>query len=309
MATKLILCAAALALTPLMLAPPAPLSPPAYAAFAAAPAFAPTRFSVVVEGTGPDVILIPGLASPREVWDGARAALGGRYRLHLVQLAGFGGTDAGPNATGAILEPTVAELERYIVANRLRSPAIVGHSMGGLMGLMLARSHPASVGRLMIVDSLPFIGLLFDPDATVATIRPQAEMMRNAMIAGAAGKPSRPRPPGPPIPYMSITPAGAATVARWSATADTPVAARAMYETMTTDLRPALPAIRVPMTMLYPYSAKSIDAERAKAVYTSAYRGAPNVRLVAVPESFHFIMLDQPAPFAAALRTFLSEKR
>lgn len=293
--------AAALALAPLSLVGTAH----AASAQASAPAYAPTRFSVVVEGAGPDVILIPGLASPRDVWNGARAALGGRYRLHLVQLAGFGGTEAGANADGAILEPTVAELNRYIAANRLKSPAVVGHSMGGLIGLMLARAHPERVERLMIVDSLPFFGALFNPQATVDSVRPQAAAMRDAMLATAS---KRPRRPGPPIPYMSITLEGAATVARWSATADTGVSARAMYETMTTDLRPALPAIRTPVTMLYPYSA-AVGAERAKAIYEGAYRGAPNVRFVPVGESYHFIMLDQPARFAVALRDFLTEKR
>lgn len=306
MPTKL-LRLAALGLAPL-LAPATPAAAAPAATRATAAAFAPTRFSVVVEGTGPDVILIPGLASPRDVWNGARAALGGKYRLHLVQLAGFGGTPAGANATGAILAPTVEELNRYIAANRLKAPAVVGHSMGGLMGLMLARAHPQSVGRLMIVDSLPFIGTLFDPNATVAAITSQATMMRDAMIAaGEAGR-GKPRKAAP-IPFMSITPEGARQVALWSSQADPSVSARAMYEDMTTDLRPALPAIRTPITMLYPYSSKSFGADHAKAIYATAYQGAPNARLVAVPESFHFIMLDQPALFATALRQFLQEKR
>jgi hypothetical protein len=29
----------------------------------------PTRFSVTVTGQGPDVVLIPGLATPGDVWD------------------------------------------------------------------------------------------------------------------------------------------------------------------------------------------------------------------------------------------------
>ncbi len=290
---------AAAALTPL-------LCVPAFAAPATTPAFAPTRFSVVVEGRGPDVILIPGLASPRAVWDGARAALGGKYRLHLVQLAGFGGTAPGVNANGAILDPAVEELDRYIVANKLRAPAIVGHSMGGLMGLMLAKAHPGSVGRLMIVDALPFIGTLFSPNATVAAIRPQATMMRDMMLASASRKGPR---QAMEVPFMSITPVGAAQVTAWSSQADPSVSARAMFEDMTTDLRPALPAIRTPITMLYPYSSKSLSADGAKAIYETAYRGTPNVRLVPVPESFHFIMLDQPKLFAVALRDFLAEKR
>lgn len=291
----------------LAFAPPFLAVVPAAAAPAKAPAFAPTRFSVVVEGSGPDVILIPGLASPRAVWDGARTALGGKYRTHVVQLNGFGGTAPGVNASGTILVPTVEELHRYIAANRLKTPAVVGHSMGGLMGLMLARAHPESVGRLMIVDALPFIGTLFDPNATVASVTPQATMMRDAMLAAAAAQ------KGPrkaiAVPYMSITPAGAAQVNRWSAQADPAVSARAMYEDMTTDMRSALPAMRTPITMLYPYSSKSFGAERAQAIYGNAYEAAPDARLVAVPESFHFIMLDQPNLFAVALRDFLTEKR
>lgn len=278
-----------------------------HAAPAATPAFAPTRFSVVVEGSGPDVILIPGLASPRAVWDGARKSLGGKYRLHLVQLAGFGGTAPGVNASGAILDPTVEELHRYIVANTPAAPAVVGHSMGGLMGMMLAKAHPTSVGRLMIVDALPFIGTLFVPGATVATIRPVATMMRNIMLA-SAGTAKGPRQ-AMAVPFMSITPAGADQVTTWSSQADPSLSARAMYEVMTTDVRPTLPAIRTPMTVLYPYSSKSLSAERAKTIYEPAYRGAPNARLVAVPESFHFIMLDQPDLFAVALRNFLTETR
>ncbi len=45
------------------------------------------RISVKVEGTGPDVILIPGLASSREVWAGLASTLRQQHRLHLVQVA------------------------------------------------------------------------------------------------------------------------------------------------------------------------------------------------------------------------------
>ena len=44
------------------------------------------RISVKVEGTGPDVILIPGLASSREVWRATADRLKATHRVHLVQL-------------------------------------------------------------------------------------------------------------------------------------------------------------------------------------------------------------------------------
>src|SRR5688572_19942867 len=62
------------------------------AAILASPAIAqPRAFSVTVEGKGPDVILIPGLMSGRHVWDRTVADLGGKYRVHRLQLAGFAG--------------------------------------------------------------------------------------------------------------------------------------------------------------------------------------------------------------------------
>jgi pimeloyl-ACP methyl ester carboxylesterase len=47
------------------------------------------RITVTVRGQGPDVVLIPGLASSSAVWDATAAHLEGRYRLHIVQVAGF----------------------------------------------------------------------------------------------------------------------------------------------------------------------------------------------------------------------------
>ena len=119
---------------------------------AQAPAFVPTRFSVEVSGEGPDVIFVPGLATSREVWGDAVAGLGPGYRVHLVQVKGFG-EPAGPNAQGQVLAPLVEELARYIADNGIDRPVVVGHSLGGLMALMLGADHPALPGKLLIIDA------------------------------------------------------------------------------------------------------------------------------------------------------------
>src|SRR3546814_4654879 len=56
----------------------AALVPPA---FAAPTRFASSRISVVVQGSGPDVVLIPGLTASRDMWQGTVAAMPG-YRYH-----------------------------------------------------------------------------------------------------------------------------------------------------------------------------------------------------------------------------------
>src|SRR4051812_16645955 len=149
----------------------APLPPPPVAA-----RFAPTRFSVAVQGSGPDVILIPGLTGSSEVWKGSVAAVPG-YRYHLVQVAGFGGTSARGNARGNVVAPLAEEIARYIVANGLRRPAIVGHSMGGTVAMMVAARHPERVGKVMVVDMLPQPAAIIGGDAV--GIRGLADSLRD----------------------------------------------------------------------------------------------------------------------------------
>src|SRR3569623_363961 len=132
--------------TPVLLGPATPV--------AAAAAFAPTRFAVEVIGSGPDVILIPGLTASKNVWRPAVAAVPG-YRYHIIQVAGFAGAPARGNEQGAVVAPLADEIARYIAANRLDHPAVVGHSMGGTLALMIAARYPARVGKVMVVDMLP----------------------------------------------------------------------------------------------------------------------------------------------------------
>src|SRR3954452_20806767 len=54
----------------------------------------PAPFVARVSGSGPPMILIPGLANGGNVWDGTVAHFQGRYECHVVTLAGFAGQPA-----------------------------------------------------------------------------------------------------------------------------------------------------------------------------------------------------------------------
>jgi pimeloyl-ACP methyl ester carboxylesterase len=272
---------------------------------AAAPA-QPTRFTVTVEGEGPDLILIPGLASGRWVWDQAVAGLNGRYRVHRVQIAGFGSRDAGGNAEGPLLAPIVEELHTYIVANRLRRPILVGHSLGGLLTLMLADRHPEDVSRAMIVDALPFYGLLFDPNATSEGIAPGAAQIRDS-IAGMEDDVFQVQQAGA-IANLVTGSEGRAALMHDAMASNRGVVARAIYEDAVADLRPRLPSIRTPLTIVYAVNHVATEA-RFGALIRASYATAPDVRFVAIADSYHFVMLDQPGHFQAALQAFLSGRR
>lgn len=273
---------------------------------AAATAFTPTRFTVVDEGTAgkPDVVLIPGLSSSREVWKAEAAKLAPNYRLHLVQINGFAGQPAGPNATGAILEPIVTELHEYI-ESRSMHPAVIGHSLGGLLALMLADKYSLDVRRMVVVDSLPFYGMLFGPTATVDMVKPQAEKMRDGMMAQTPDE--RKVSAEKTAEMLALNPEGRKLVTANAVDSDGSVFARAMFEDLQTDLRTEVAAIKTPTLMLYPYdpTMQGPDPARIDALYQGAYKPMPNAKVERIDDSRHFIMLDQPEKFDAAVEAFL----
>ena len=256
----------------------------------------PERISVTVRGKGPDVVLIPGLACSNAVWDVTAKQLEGRFRLHIVQVAGFGGAPLGANAQGPVVQPTIDAIDAYIKTNKLKAPKVIGHSLGGLMGMMLAIQHPEDVGKLMIVDSLPFFGVIFGMD-DVAAAKEQAATMRDAMLnetqdAYAEGENAF-------LPSLVKSPEGLKAVTKWAVDSDKSVVARALYEDMTTDLRPKLKDIKTPVTMLYPFdSSTGMAQEAVDGLYKDNFAALPNKTLVRIDDSRHFIMLDQPEAFA-----------
>lgn len=265
---------------------------------------APERFTVTVSGHGPDVILIPGLASSAHVWDATVAQLAPSHRVHVVQVAGFAGAPAGPNAEGAIIAPVVEQLHAYIVANHLVAPAVIGHSLGGLIGTELALDHPHDVGRLMIVDSLPFLGATMGK-ASVAEVEPGIRAMRDAIVAGTQAGYAAAEPRIMARLIKTSGPAADAAVAA-AVASDHAVVARAMYEDMTTDLRPRIAELKLPVTMLYPWDAATgIPQAAFDALYTRAYAALPGGTVRRIDGSFHFIQIDQPGAFGDAVATFL----
>jgi pimeloyl-ACP methyl ester carboxylesterase len=63
---------------------------------------------------------------------------------------------------------------------RLKSPVVMGHSMGGKTAMALALRHPQRVGQLIVVDIAPV--------SYVDTLTPFAEAMRGAHVTAAASR-------------------------------------------------------------------------------------------------------------------------
>lgn len=284
----------------------AALAQPANKLFADSKLIERDRFSVEVVGQGPDVVLIPGLASSRETWKATAERLRGKHRLHLIQIAGFAGEPARENASGdEVFKPTAEAIDAYLVEQKLTPATVVGHSLGGTTALYLAQTHGEHLKKVMIVDALPFFGILTSPTATPDSVRPMAARMRDMMIASKT--PTTAAQLEPQMATMSKDAATRRLVAEWGAISDRAVVGRFLYDDFTLDLRPGLSAIKTPIVLLYPDAvAVGMPPGVAERMYTAAYSSAPTVKPVLVENAAHFIMYDQPEVFARELDAFLA---
>lgn len=252
--------------------------------------FQPTRFSVRVQGSGPDVILIPGLTAGRDVWQATARAVPG-YRYHLIQVSGFAGEPVRGNAQGAVVTPLADEIARYIVDRRLERPAIVGHSMGGTVAMLIGARRPDLAGRIMVVDMLPQpAGLV---GGTAADLGPLADSL-SGMLDTEGGR----------ALFGSLL-SSFSPPDRANRRSDPDVVGRAMQELARIDLSDDLRRIRTPLTVVYasPDSRARASVDRN---YAGAYAAKPGTRLVRIDNSGHMVMLDQPVRFRQALSDFLS---
>ena len=107
-----------------------------------------TQLHVETAGVGPDLVLLHGWGMHGGIWDGMRAALTDKFRLHVVDLPGYGAS--------AHVEPyTLAELARVVAAALPQQAQVCGWSLGGQVAMRWALDFPAQVERLILLGTTP----------------------------------------------------------------------------------------------------------------------------------------------------------
>lgn len=260
--------------------------------FAALPAQAASAFKTDVSGTGPAIILIPGLASSGEVWQGTAKHLCGPRQCHVLTLAGFAGQ---PAIDGELLPQVERQLAEYIAANKLGKPVIIGHSLGGFVAMRFAAAHPDMIAKLVIVDSLPAMGAIQVPNVTADQLKQMAAMTRDRMLAAddAAFSASQRRT----VMTMATRPEDIDRIVGWGQRSDRKAVAGAMAELIAEDLRDDVARIQAPTLVLGTWVAYREFAPRdaIEQVYKAQYGKLPGVKVEIADSARHFIMYDDPA--------------
>ncbi|RFP09663.1 MULTISPECIES: alpha/beta fold hydrolase [unclassified Duganella] len=279
-------------------------------AYAAAPAVAAgtaaasahPAFKVEVTGKGEPVILIPGLASSGEVWNGTVAHYCGNRQCHVVTLAGFAGV---PAIEGPLLPAVEQQLSDYITANKFDHPIVIGHSLGGFLGMKLAADHPDQVGRLVIVDTLPALAAIQMPSITGAQMKEMAANTRTRMESMDAE--SYRANQLKTLHVMITKQEDIDRAIGWGKQSDHATIINAMVEMMSEDLRPEVSRIKAPTLVLGAWIAYKDYGTKPmfEQLYKSQYQQLPNVKVELADNARHFIMYDDPAWMYDRIDNFL----
>lgn len=264
-------------------------------------------FQVKVTGHGRPMILVPGLSSSGETWDTTVARYKDRFECHVLTVAGFAGV---PRIPAPMLDRVRDGLAQYIRDRNLDHPVVVGHSLGGFLALDLAAKYPDLPGRLVIVDSYPFLAGVADPKATPASARAAAAQMRQYMGAQTQDMYERYVKSGLGTRLMVEKESDFDRITSWGLASDRTAVTDAMAELFAGDLREDIARIKVPTLVLGSWIGykQYTDRARTEANLRSQYAKLAGVEIQITDTAHHFIMWDDPAWMFGYLDSFLNAR-
>lgn len=270
------------------------------------PVFEGQHFTVSTDGRGRSVVFIHGLAASPECWEEASEQLGPDVRGHFLHMRGFSGL--APSAFREpmnFLKPMADAVASYIRTLREGPVAVVGHSMGGIVALILARDHADVVDRLMVVDVPAYFSVLINPFATPGSMAGIAQHSRRQYIEKS--KMQLQDDLRSSAAKLVMDPGKIDRIVRWGMASDRATTADVMAEVMVTDLRGDLAKIDAPVDVIYAFDKNGQSRLGVDQVYNSSYAGLVRGRRVRIDNARHYVMLDQPDAFYGAMRDWLAQ--
>jgi pimeloyl-ACP methyl ester carboxylesterase len=136
------------------------------------------RVSTLTMGEGPDVLLIHGLGGTRASLFETAAAMSDRYRVHAIDLPGFGSSSK--PATGGYNARWFANVILGLMdESGIERAHLVGNSMGGRIAIETALVAPERVGALgLLCPAVAWVKRGLHP--VVRLLRPELGMLPHA---------------------------------------------------------------------------------------------------------------------------------
>lgn len=241
------------------------------------------------------IIFIPGFASSGEVWNETAAQFEKNFSCHVLTMKGFAGVKPAGEASFKDWEKGIAD---YIKDQKMEKPIIIGHSMGGGLAMALAADYPELISKIVIVDALPCLAALSDPnfkskennDCTPAVTRMKAmtDEQFKEMQTGM-------------IPRLVADASMQEKVIGWSINSDRTTFAKMYCDFSNTDLREKIKNIQCPaLVLLESYFVNF------KPAIENQYKNLKNADMRYASKGLHFIMYDDKEWYFEQLNHFLS---
>ncbi|HVN42525.1 MAG TPA: alpha/beta fold hydrolase [Steroidobacteraceae bacterium] len=110
-------------------------------------------FNVIVEGSGPDVLLVHGFPDDHTVWRRQIPVLvAAGYRVIAPDTRGCGDSALDPALEHYRIERLVADLIGVLDALGVAKVRLVGHDWGAVQAWQLALRHPERIDRLIVLS-------------------------------------------------------------------------------------------------------------------------------------------------------------
>lgn len=108
------------------------------------------------EGTGPVLLLLHGVCSFLETWDGWVPYLKDHYRVVRVDMPGFGMTGPALDSRLYDLAPCLQFMHAFITHMDIESCAMAGNSLGAYITWNYAVEHPEKVNKIILIDPIGY---------------------------------------------------------------------------------------------------------------------------------------------------------
>lgn len=264
-------------------------------------------FNIEIKGKGKPIILIPGLASSGKVWEETTDTLEKNFECHILTLAGFVNQKAISLDKGYL--PIIEnEIIKYVQDELNEKPILIGHSLGGFLSLSIASSQPKLLEKIIIVDSYPFMSSVYNPNATVQNVLPQARMMKEMMLSASDSVFIQQQKMT--MPTMVTDAKNIQKATEWSIKSDRNTMAQAMYELMTTDLRDDVEKVKIPILVFGSwYGAKDYGTTKdiVQVNFKNQFLKANDCKIIVAKTAKHFIMWDEPKWFINKVQAFINQ--
>lgn len=255
----------------------------------------PILFEVQKTGKGEKVIIfIPGFASSGDVWNSTKDKLENDFVFYTLTIAGFAGVKPQANSTFVSWENAIAQ---YIKENKIEKPIIIGHSMGGGLVLAIASDYPELIEKIIVVDALPSISALMNPDfksqenVDCSAMVEQLTVMSDEQFLGMQKM---------SIPRLVENKEMQETIVDWSVKSDRTTFAEMYCDFSNTDLRQKIENIECPALILLESYFKNM-----KPIIEKQYENLKGADLQYADKGLHFIMYDDKEWYFDQVEKFL----